>query len=590
MSPSHSSPYVDDNSDFEQASRGFLGAPDAGVIKGPGDSIVYDFRQYAFLKDECPPTVNPKLWRHGQLLEKQGLYEVASGIYQVRGFDASNMMIIEGQTGVIVIDPLISNECAEAALRFYWKLRGNERPLRGLIYSHSHLDHFGGAQGVLGTSTSGSVPILAPTGFMEEALSENMMVGPAMRLRSAYMRWVWLPKSPTGQVGDGLCLGTSSGTHSFVPPTILIKETGEERTIDGVKMIFQSVPGTEAPAEINIHFPDHRSLYIAECATHCMHNILPLRGSQVRDARKWSQGLDETVALFGQNKDNIISLISEQRDFYAYLHDQTIRMANKGMTGTEIAEYIEIPEVFQRTWHLQGLYGSVNHNVKAIYQKYLGWFDGKPHNLWSYPAAEEGKRYVAAFGGIENVIKLSLNFMAKGDLRFACTLLSHATNSDPQNQESRDALASCYEKLGYGSENGTWRNFYLTGAHELRSCLREGRGAQAFNIFTPGLPFEQILATLGIKLNGTRAAKETPFGIILHLSEEPQPWKLTISNGAFSYRRYITGEGSNDSEIVEVHASRAQFLELLQKKSLVDGITTEGEVKILQSFVNLLEI
>jgi alkyl sulfatase BDS1-like metallo-beta-lactamase superfamily hydrolase len=441
------SPSFADAVDFQNASRGFIGALEPCIIKASNGRIVWNNDEYYFLNDKCPSTANPKLWRQGQLNSKQGLFQVADGMYQVRGFDLSNMTIVEAREGVIVIDPLTSSECAAAALALYCKFRG-KRKVTGMIFSHPHIDHFGGAQGILPDEP---IMIIAPEGFMEEALSEKIFAGESMRRRAAYMYGNQIPKGPEGQIGCGLGMIVSRGSNSLIPPNVLIKETGEERVVDGVRMIFQVVPETEAPAEINFYFPDIQALYIAECATHCLHNIITLRGALVRDAKKWSQHLDETIELFGQaeslcaghnwptwGQENIIKLVSEQRDMYAYLHDQTLRMMNQGMTGIEIAEKMTMPPDLQRAWHAQGFYGSVSHNVKGIYQRYMGWFDGNPVNLWKHTPLEEGRRYIACMGGLDETVRKAVGFRESGDLRFAATLLGHAVAAEPHSQKAKE--------------------------------------------------------------------------------------------------------------------------------------------------------
>ena len=601
------SPSFEDRTDFDLASRGFLGALKPGIIKNAKGEVVIDLDKYNCFEKDCPPTANPKLWRYGQLLYRQGLYEVAKDqIYQVRGFDVSNITFVEGREGVIVIDPLVSNETASAALHHYWQLRGHKKPVKAMILSHSHIDHFGGGQGIVDASDDKSFPIIAPAAFIREAISENTVTGPAMRARSAYMRGAYLPRGPEGQIGDGLGLGMSVGTHSCLPPTILIHETGDELAIDGVKMVFQSVDGTEAPAEVNIFFPELEAVFISECLTHTHHNILPLRGTVVRDAKLWSQKLDETMILYGTKSkvlfaghhwptwgcDEICKLMIEQRDFYAYLHDQTIRMANKGMTGAEIAEHITIPAQFQTAWHLQGYYGSVSHNVKAIHQKYLGWFDGRPHTLWQYPAAEEGARYVEAFGGIDKLVAAGVRFTEeKQDLRFACTLLAHANYADKSHEGAKKALARCYERLGYGAENATWRNFYLTGAHELLGKERYSRGAQPLSPFNPGVPTDKMLATLAVKIDGPRAAKQSFSALELLMEDGDDAWRLTVSNGAFIYRKELPEQNASQQVNSTLRVKKSELIELLQSKSgsLPDGLS-DSERTTFHNFLDVFEV
>jgi alkyl sulfatase BDS1-like metallo-beta-lactamase superfamily hydrolase len=396
---------------------GFIAPLDPEVIKTADKKrVVFDSRPFANLDGESPRTVNK-----------------TEGIYQVRGFDLSNMTIVEGNTGVIVIDPLISAECAAAGLALYRKHRGG-RPVIGVIYTHSHVDHFGGVLGVVDPAdvAAGKVPILAPEGFLEHAVSENVYAGTAMSRRASYMYGASLKRGPTGQVSTGLGIAISSGTVDFIAPTLYITHTRQELNppLDGVRIIFQLTPGTEAPAEMNFHFPDRRALCMAENATHNLHNLLTLRGALVRDPRIWSRYLNEAIELFGADTDvefashhwptwgtdNVIRFLSQQRDLYAYLHDQTLRMLNKGATGTEIAEDFQLPPALEAAWHACGYYGSVSHNVKAIYQRYMGWFDGNPTSLWQHPPQAAATRYVEVIGGQQAVLDKVRSYAEKGDL------------------------------------------------------------------------------------------------------------------------------------------------------------------------------
>ena len=401
---------LNDKSDFENSDRGFIGSIDPMVIRGADGRVVWDMASWGFLDAECPDTANPSLWRQAQLTSKHGLYEVAEGIYQVRGFEMSNMTLIEGDHGIIVIDPLISEEVAAAAIALYRKHRG-ERVVTAVIYTHAHLDHFGGVLGVVDADTD--VPIVAPEHFLEHAVSENVYAGTAMLRRSYYYAAVGVPKSATGTLGIGLGAGGSTGTPGLIAPTLSITRTGQEETLDGVRIVFQNTPGTECPAEMNFFFPDKRVLCMAENATHNMHNLLTLRGAEVRDPRIWSRYLAEATELFAHQSDvafashhwptwgteNIITFLTQQRDMYAYLHDQTLRLINQGYVGAEIAEMIEMPPELEAVWHTHGYYGSTSHNTKAIYQRYIGWFDGtrltsgstprrQPHCDMSRPSEE----------------------------------------------------------------------------------------------------------------------------------------------------------------------------------------------------------
>lgn len=391
-----------DTQDLEDARRGFMGTAQDPLIRDATGSAVWDLEAYGFLDQECPDTANPSLWRQSRLCSEHGLFEVTEGIYQVRGFDLSNMTIVEGDRGILVIDPLLTAPTAAAGLALYRSHRG-ERPVTGVLYTHSHADHFGGVRGVLtDEDVAGGVPVLAPHGFLEHAVSENVYAGTAMNRRAAYMYGAALPKGAQGQIGAGLGQTLSTGGVGLIPPTVDITRTGQEETVDGIRMVFQLTPGTEAPAELNIHFPGFSALCMAENATHNLHNLLTLRGAEVRDPHVWSRYLTESVNLFGGSSDmafashhwpvwgreRVIAFLTEQRDLYAYLHDQVLRLLNQGLTAPEIAEEIVMPPALERAWHTHGYYGSVSHNSKAIYQRYLGWFDGNPAHLWQHPRSK----------------------------------------------------------------------------------------------------------------------------------------------------------------------------------------------------------
>jgi alkyl sulfatase BDS1-like metallo-beta-lactamase superfamily hydrolase len=377
-----------DRTDFENSDRGFVGALDPMEIKAADGRVVWEMEGWSFLAGERPDTVHPSLWRQAQLTAKHGLYEVMDGIYQVRGFDMSNMTLVESDNGVIVIDPLISAETAAAALALYRQHRG-ERAVTAVIYTHAHIDHFGGVLGVVDSDTT--VPILAPEHFLEHAVSENVYAGTAMIRRGLYYAAAPVPKGPKGNLGIGLGAGSSLGTVGLIAPNRTITATGQEEVLDGVRIVFQMTPGTECPAEMNFYFPDKRALCMAENATHNLHNLLTLRGAQVRDPRIWSRYLAEAIEMFAGESDvafashhwptwgstAIVAYLVEQRDLYAYLHDQSLRLINQGYVHSEIAEMLEMPPALDEAWHTHGYYGSVNHNAKAIYQRYLGWYAGR---------------------------------------------------------------------------------------------------------------------------------------------------------------------------------------------------------------------
>ncbi len=583
----------DDISDFEDADRGFVGALEPGVVTDAAGRVVWDNDAYGFLADECPDTAHPSLWRQGQLVSRQGLFHVCDGIYQVRGLDLSNMTLVEGDTGVIVIDPLISAETAAAALALYRTHRG-ERPVRAVIYTHAHVDHFGGVRGVL----EGDVPILAPDGFMESAVSENVYAGVAMSRRAVYMYGATLAKGPAGQIGCGLGMTNSTGTVGLVAPTIDITRTGQEEVLDGVRIVFQLTPGTECPAEMNFYFPDRRALCMAENATRNLHNLVTLRGAVVRDARVWATYLDDAIDLFAGSTDvafashhwptwggeRVVEYLSLQRDLYAYLHDQTLRLMNTGLNGTEAAEVMAMPPALERAWHTHGYYGSVSHNVKAIYQRYLGWFDGNPAHLWPHPPAEASSRYVDCMGGGDAVVELAADYAGKGDLRFAAELLDRLVFADPDHGAARQALAEIYERLAYGAENGTWRNFYLMGAHELRHGIDAAPATVGSAELLSALTVGQLLDAIAIRINGPEAW-DVRLTIDWRFTDLGQTHRATLGNGVLTHR--MVGEGLAPADLT-LELTKAQMIGVLFGAGL-DGIGAVGDLGAVGRLLEVVE-
>ena len=586
-------PSFQDRTDFEDADRGFVAALTPGVIKDKNGRVVWDGDAYRFLDGDCPDTANPSLWRQSQLCARQGLFEVTEGIYQVRGLDLSNISFIEGDTGVIVIDPLISTECAAAALGLYRQHRG-QRPVTAVIYTHSHGDHFGGVRGVLPEK---DIPIIAPAGFLEHAVSENVYAGTAMTRRAVYMYGAVVGKGPAGQVGAGLGQTTSTGTISLVPPTLDITRTGQEETVDGVRIVFQITPGTEAPSEMNFYFPDKRTVCMAENATHNLHNLLTLRGAVVRNPHVWAHYLTEAIELFAGQSDvlfashhwptwgqqRIATFLTEQRDLYAYLHDQTLRLLNQGYTGIEIAEMIELPPALEQAWHARGYYGSVSHNVKAIYQHYMGWFDGNPAHLWELPPEESARKHVQAMGGADAVISNATAAIGTGELRWAAQILNYAVFADPGNTQARELLAGAYERLGHGAENGTWRNFYLQGAQELRGSVAKTDIDTAGPDMAMALTVEQVFDSIAIRVNGPKAW-DTALVIDWIFTDLKQDVRLQLSHGALIQSRVTEGTPAQ----LRLTLTKPQLLGLLATQSL-DGIDAEGDPQALTTLLALLD-
>jgi linear primary-alkylsulfatase len=552
-----------DRADFDEARRGLIAELDPPLVERDDGRAAWDLRSYDFLDGEAPDTAHPSLWRLGKLNRIAGLFELAPGFYQLRGFDLSNMHVVEGDEGIVVIDPLVSAETAAAALALYREHRG-ERPVTGLVYTHSHVDHFGGAKGVVSEEEieARGIPVLAPTGFLHHAVSENVFAGTAMGRRAGYMYGALLERGPDGQLGSGLGQTTSLGAITLIPPNLDVGETGQVETVDGVRMTFQLTPGTEAPAEMNIYFPEAKALCIADNVARSMHNILTPRGALVRDPRVWAHYLDEAIELFGAetevlfsghnwpcwSSERIVDYLGKQRDLYTYLHDQTLRLLNKGHTGPEIAELVELPPSLAREWHCREYYGSVSHNTKAIYQRYMGWFDGNPAHLWEHPPQEQAQRYVEFMGGAEAVLKKARASFEIGDYRWVAEVVNHVVFAEPENEVARELQADALEQLGYGAENATWRNFFLSGATELRQgnfgTAAQTTSASMLAQLTP----EQIFDTFAISVNGPRAW-DLDLAIDVTFLDVETNYRVTLRNGVLVYRKIDANEATANATI-----------------------------------------
>lgn len=557
----------DDKRDFVNAERGRIGRRHPSAVTNAKGHVVWDNDAYS-LEQDSPDTANPSLWRQSKLVHLDGLFHVKDGIYQVRGLDLSNTTFIEGDEGLIIIDPLTSAETGAAALALYQEHRGIERPVKAIIYTHSHVDHFGGVKGFISEQDvqSKEIKIFAPEGFLEHAVSENVFAGTAMSRRAAYMYGAALPRGSRGQIGAGLGQTVPTGTVTLIVPNDEIKFTREERFVDGIRMVFQMAPDTEAPAEMLIYFPQFKALCAAEDATHTFHNILTLRGAPVRDSHSWAKYLTETIDLFGGEAEvvfashhwptwgaeDVVNFLSSQRDLYAYVHDQTLRLLNKGYNGPEIAELMTLPPALDKAWSARGYYGSVNHNVKAIYQRYMGWFDGNPAHLWEHIPVERAKRYVQLVGGVDQIITKGREAFDTGDFRWAAEILNHAIFAEPDNSAVQNLLADTYEQLGYGSENGTWRNFFISGTTELRygnfGTPTQSAAADVVAQLTP----EMLFDALAVQVNGPKAWKEK-LSIDVVLTDFSVQYRLWLSNGALIY---TTAKQSTESDVTLTGTAR----------------------------------
>ncbi|SOC86916.1 Alkyl sulfatase BDS1, metallo-beta-lactamase superfamily [Curtobacterium sp. 314Chir4.1] len=589
-----------DRRDFDNADRGFIAALTPGLVRDDSGDVVWDGDAAAYLHGEAPDTVNPSLWRQSVLVAKQGLFEVVDGIYQVRGLDLSNVTFVEGDTGVIVIDPLISAETAAAALGLYREHRG-ARPVVAVIFTHSHIDHFGG---VLGITTkedvaSGKVQVIAPEGTVAEAVAENVYAGTAMGRRAGYMYGAALERGPAGMVGAGLGLTTSTGHAAIIAPTLEITTSGERHTIDGLEVEFQMAPGTEAPAEMHFLFPGRRALCMAENATHTLHNLLTLRGALVRDPHSWSRYLSEAIELFADRTDVVFTshhwptwgadeireFLELQRDLYAYLHDQTLRMLNRGLTGAEIAEEMQLPPALENAWHAHGYYGSVSHNVKAIYQRYMGWFDGNPARLWPHPPKPLAERYVDAIGGLDRVVELAQVAYDAGDFRWAATLLDHAVFADPDHGRARALYADTLEQLAYGSENGTWRNFYLSGATELRGDNFGTPTTTNAPEILAQLTAPQLFDAIAITVDGPRAW-DLHLALDIVLEDEQTSYRLTLRNGALVYVEKAADPNTANATLT---LTRNRLLRLVGGDTSGNGLQVDGDQAVLSTLLSVLQ-
>jgi linear primary-alkylsulfatase len=588
--------------DWEDVQRGLIARLDPPVIKDSTGRAVWDLGSYSFLDEEsAPPSVNPSLWRQARLNMHNGLFKVIDHIYQVRGYDLSVMSIIETDTGYIVIDPLISAETAAASMGLVYEHLG-ERPVVAVIYTHSHIDHWGGVKGVISEADvkAGKVKVIAPEGFTEAAVSENVMAGNAMSRRAYFMYGSLLPRGPQGQVDAGLGKNISTGRVTLIKPTVIIAETPTEIDIDGVKIVFQNTPDTEAPAEMQFFFPQFRALCMAENCTHNLHNLYTLRGAQVRDAKNWAHYINEAIELFSADTDVVfashhwptwghdrcLDFLSKQRDMYKYLHDEVLRLANHGLTMLEIAEVIELPKKLAYEWYNRGYYGSINHNAKAIYQKYLGFFDGNPANLHPLPPEDAARRYVEFMGGAGTVLSRAKEAYEKGEYRWVAEVVNHLVFAEPDNREARELQADALEQLGYQAESGPWRNFYLTGAMELRGGVVRIEQAKsgsddAIAAMEVGLLFDY----LAVRLNGPKAEGHA-ISIGFDFTDTAEEYLLKVEHGVLNH---FAGKWGSTPDAVLTLTRTALNEVLLQQTTMQDKLAS-GEVSIAGDASKLAEL
>ncbi len=598
----------EDTAAYEQASRGFIAAADDLVIRNDAGSPTYDLGAYPFLEAEtAPPSVNPSLWRQSRLLALyHGLFQVTEGIYQIRSFDLSVMSIIESDSGYVIVDPLTVPSTSRAGMELVYKHLGR-KPIVAVIYTHSHIDHWGGVKGVIDDVDvrEGRVKVIAPEHFLEHAISENVIAGNVMGRRSSYMYGNLVPKDAKGQVGSGLGQTTPNDVPTLIEPTDDITHTGQKMVVDGLEMEFHLTPGTEAPAEMNILFPAYRALCMAENCTHNMHNIYTLRGAQVRDPKAWAYYIEEARELYDGRYDVIFAshhwptwgseegaaFLKKQRDMYKYLHDETLRLANQGYTMLEIPELIELPAELFRAWYNRGYYGTINHNVKAIYQRYLGFFDGNPATLHPLPPEDAGKKYVEFMGGADALLAKARASFDKGEYRWVAQVVNHLVFAEPDNEAARELQAEALEQLGYQAESGPWRNFYLTGAKELRDGVIDlGAPKTTSPDVIKATPLDMFFDLLAVRLNGPRAAGTT---LVLNadFTDTGEQYVLAVENGVLNYSK---GKQADDADAT-LTLTRSALDEVILGEAKVANKLASGEAKIdgnaekLAEFLSLLD-
>lgn len=601
-----------DRTDFKNARRGLIAKPEEKKITNEQGDLVFDIGAFDFLKGKkAPDMANPSLWRQGKLNRISGLFKVTDGIYQIRGYDLSVMSFIRGDNGWIVIDPLVSAETAKAGFRL---LRDNvgDLPVSAIIYTHSHADHFGGVKGIISESEieKRDVPVIGPEGFYEEAVGENLIAGNTMSRRASYMFGNLLPKGPEGSIGAGLGNTTSAGAITIIKPTRTIAgEPAEpiETSVDGVEMTFLNTPGAEAPAELMFYLPESNAMMQAEEINHTMHNLYTLRGAKVRSGDKWAKYIHAVVNEFGDDVEisfgshhwpvwgnkAVNEFWSKQRDTYRYLHDEVLRLANKGQTMDEIAENIELPESLASEFANRGYYGTVSHNAKAQYQLYFGWYNGNPSDLNPLPPVEEGEKFVEYAGGADAVIRKARSDFEEGDYRYAATALNHLVFAEPDNKEAKELLADVLTQMGYQSESGPWRNVYLTGAQELRNGVQSGMAPKSGSAdIIRGLPLDKYLDYLAMRLNHPKAAKAgVDVTLNMVLPDVDQRVTIAIANGVMNYQMNAQAEEADATVTIDrkvlnaINLKQRTFPEAIK----AGDVAIEGQKKALMTFLGLLD-
>jgi alkyl sulfatase BDS1-like metallo-beta-lactamase superfamily hydrolase len=588
---------ADDSQDLQDAQRGLIARPQGKILAADG-TVLNDFDAFKFVDGPAPPTVNPSLWRHAILNAQAGLFKVTDGIYQLRGFDIANMTLVEGKSGWIVIDTLTARESAATAIAFAREHLGN-KPVAAIVFTHSHADHFGGVLGVISLKelAERKISVVASEGFMEEATSENVMVGTAMARRSIYQFGKDLERSPKGNVDTGLGKGVVYGAVGILPPTHLITKPTEELTLDGVRFVFHNVPGAEAPAELTFSIPERKAYGGAENLAQTMHNLLPVRGAKVRDALRWSdymqQALDQlgdNEVYFGQHnwpvwgRARIAEFITMHRDVYKYTHDQTVRLINAGNTPREIADKVKLPPSLAGYWGTRGYYGDLRHNVKAVYQFYLGAYDGNPANLDPLPPQESARHYLELIGGADKAVAAAQGAFDRGEYRWAAELLNQAVFGAPDHQGARELLARTYEQMAYAAEAATWRNSYLTAAAELRNGPpKKGIDRAYFIEALNQTPIERFLEAMAAALDGP-AAEGKNLSINLVLSDLNASYVLWIENSVLHWKKAPPSPTANAT----LTLTKPIFIKMMAGTAGVKDTLLSDDLKVGGSRIDLV--
>ncbi|RWF34914.1 alkyl sulfatase dimerization domain-containing protein [Mesorhizobium sp.] len=594
----------EDRADFENATRGLISKPDRLMIKDANGGIVWDLETYKKFIDidkPAPDTVNPSLWRNAQLCMQYGLFRVHDRIVQVRGFDLANVTFVQGDTGWIVLDTGSNLETGKAAYELVSRHLG-QRPVLAVVYSHSHGDHYGGVRGLVDEADveSGKVQILAPQTFTEHAISEFVIAGNAMGRRGIYMYGPLLPRSPQGGVNAGLGQTVGHGNSGLILPTREIKQSGEEVTIDGVNMVFQLTPGTEAPAEMNTYFPQFRAMWMAENTTNTMHNILTLRGAQVRNALEWAKYINETIELYGDGTDvkfqahhwpmwdseKIVDYWKKQRDLYKFIHDRSVNLMNKGYTGVEISNMIKLPPELDKAWYNRGYYGSLKHNFRAVYQFYMGFYDGNPTTLDQLPPEEAAKKYVDYMGGPAAILTKAKADFDNGEYRWVAEALKHVIFADAGNAAAKELLADAYEQMGYQAESGPWRSVYLQGALELRHGVPNAGSIETAGPDTiKAMPPEMSFDYLAVRLDSDKAAGKK-LAVTIDFTDLKEAYTLTIENGVLNHSRKVDPKADAKVSLTKADWDKIQSSE---KAGFPDELKVEGRREALAEFASMID-